>query len=509
MDKQPSKILTYLLPSFRDILWMAAFFGVLLRGRQMINADGDLALHLNLGKYILDTRTIPLRDPFSHTLTGQPVIQHEWLSAVIFEGIKRVFGLEGVIFLCALVISGTIFLLYTHLRSKSQTLLPVLLVVFLTLINSIVHWLARPHIFSFLLLTIWLITLDRLRFGKTNNWWFLPGLMLLWVNIHGGFIIGFIVWIIYGIGVVWDILFDRLEQEGGLTSNFWRYYLLGGAASILASLINPSGIRLWTRVLGHVGNRYLADITQEFQSPNFHDVTYWPFLIYILLLVVGLGLSKKKNRSEILFNGTAWLLMGLYSIRNIPLFAIVAAPLLTLALEDLLINAPSSNKLGAWIKGLDGRFQNLNRELKGYFWPVFSILIAILGLSLGYRFDLEGKGYAFDPEVFPVQAVNWLQDNPQEGEMFNYFTWGGYLEYRLWPVERVFIDSKSDFYGEDFVRQYMRVILLEEGWEKVLDQYDVSWAILPTDERAAKAIKEELGWEVVYKDNTAVILIRQ
>jgi hypothetical protein len=93
--------------------------------------------------------------------------------------------------------------------------------------------------------------------------------------------------------------------------------------------------------------------------------------------------------------------------------------------------------------------------------------------------------------------------------MFNYFTWGGYLEYRLWPVERVFIDSKSDFYGEDFVRQYMRVILLEEGWEKVLDQYDVSWAILPTDERAAKAIKEELGWEVVYKDNTAVILIRQ
>jgi hypothetical protein len=76
----------------------------------------------------------------------------------------------------------------------------------------------------------------------------------------------------------------------------------------------------------------------------------------------------------------------------------------------------------------------------------------------------------------------------------------------LWPVERVFIDSKSDFYGEDFVRQYMRVILLEEGWEEVLDQYDVSWAILPTDERAANAIQSELGWAAIYQDDTTVIL---
>jgi hypothetical protein len=90
--------------------------------------------------------------------------------------------------------------------------------------------------------------------------------------------------------------------------------------------------------------------------------------------------------------------------------------------------------------------------------------------------------------------------------MFNYFTWGGYLEYRLWPVERVFIDSKSDFYGENFVRKYGMVILLQEGWEEVLDQYDVSWAILPTDERAAHAIQSDLGWAAIYRDDTTVIL---
>jgi len=92
--------------------------------------------------------------------------------------------------------------------------------------------------------------------------------------------------------------------------------------------------------------------------------------------------------------------------------------------------------------------------------------------------------------------------------MFNYFTWGGYLEYRLWPEKRVFIDSKSDFFGEEFVRQYGKVILQQDGWQEVLDQYDVSWAILPKYEASAKAIQTELGWKLLYEDQTAIILKR-
>jgi len=144
--------------------------------------------------------------------------------------------------------------------------------------------------------------------------------------------------------------------------------------------------------------------------------------------------------------------------------------------------------------------------LYGTFWPLFSVIIAVLGLTLGLKFDIDGKGYALDPEVFPIEAVEWLKANPQEGEMFNYFTWGGYLEYRLWPEKRVFIDSKSDFFGEEFVRQYGKVILQQDGWQEVLDQYDVSWAILPPDQAAARAIQEELGLKVVFEDETSVIL---
>jgi hypothetical protein len=90
--------------------------------------------------------------------------------------------------------------------------------------------------------------------------------------------------------------------------------------------------------------------------------------------------------------------------------------------------------------------------------------------------------------------------------MFNYFTWGGYLLYRGWPDERVFIDGQTDFYGEDLTRQYGQVIDLEKGWESVIDRYQVGWAILPVSEPAGYALRQELGWELIYKDGTAVIL---
>ncbi len=506
MKKKPSGLLTYLLPGFGAILWLSAFFGVLVRGRRMINADGDLALHLNLGNYILETGSVPLKDLFSHTMAGRPVTQHEWLTTVIFAFINKIFGLDGIILLCALVIGGTIYLIYSRLRNENKTLLPVLLVGLLLLANSMSHWLARPHIITFLLLTIWMMVLDQLHKGKHHRWWFLPILMVLWVNLHGGFIVGFITWGIYGIGIGWDIVLKKTPTGGELPQKFWQYFTLGGAASFLVSLINPSGFGLWKMIVGHVGNKFLADVTHEFLSPNFHEATYLPFLITIALLVFVLGVSKRKPGTPMLFNTVAWLVMGLYSSRNIPLFIIIAAPLLAREFDDFLVNQVPQSKPLIWLKNVDSRMNALDQHLKGYFWQIFSIGIAVVGLILGLRFDLEGQGYAFDPEVFPIEATNWLAENPLEGDMFNYFTWGSYLEYRLWPEYRVFIDSKSDFYGEDLVRQYIQVIYLDEGWEGVLDQYDVDWAILPTNTLSATAIQSELGWKVIYQDETAVIL---
>lgn len=506
MNKNSKKFYSYLLPSFGEIMWMAAFFRIMLWGRQIINVDGDLALHLNLGKYILNTERIPLQDVFSHTMTGKPVTQHEWLSAVILESIMRLFGLSGVIILCALVISITILLLYHFLRRISQTLLPVLFIVLITILNSILHWLPRPHIFSYLFLTLWMIGLDRIREGNFRSWWIFPATTTVWVNLHGGFIIGFITWIIFGFAAAWETLFQQPENREQLPQKFWNVYLASGISSFLASLLNPSGIHLWKTVIGHVGNKYLANITEEFQSPNFHNLTFLPFLLTIGLLIIVLGFNRKNFKPEHIFNTSAWLIMSLYSARNIPLFAILTAPLLANALDDMLVNANINLKIAAWLKRFNSRMEILDNQLKGNIWPFLSTIAVILGLIMGLRFDIYSQGYDFDPKVFPVEAVDWLKQNPQKGEMFNSFEWGGYLQYHLWPGNLVFIDSKSDFYGEDFVRQYINVVTLQDGWEQIIEKHSADWAILPSDYSAALAFQEELGWKVIYKDETAVIL---
>jgi len=101
--------------------------------------------------------------------------------------------------------------------------------------------------------------------------------------------------------------------------------------------------------------------------------------------------------------------------------------------------------------------------------------------------------------------VDWLKDHPLEGNMFNHFPWGGYLLYRSWPEQRVFIDGQTDFYGEALTRQYEQVITLSPGWKAVLEQHQVNWAILPVDGDLAAALGSSPAWQETYRDGTAVI----
>jgi len=381
--------------------------------------------------------------------------------------------------------------------------MPAILAVLLAVIASSMHWLSRPHLFTFLMLAVWLTVLHDLRKGNIKQCWLLPVLMLVWANLHGAFIAGFATWFLYGVGILWDSLNHKILEDEALHPRFWRYYLLGGAAALLVSLLNPSGIGLWKTSIGYIGNDYLVNHTVEYMSPNFHNANFWPFLVFIGLLIVVVGFSKKRIESGLLLTSAAWLVMGLYSARNIPLFVIASAPLLAQGLDELFSGLP------ARFKDMDARLQAVDSTLKGYLWPVLCIVIAVAGFAGGVKFDSQKHGNTFDAKLFPVDAVNWLEQNPQKGEMFNSFTWGGYLLYRLWPEKRVFIDGQTDFYGEALSRQYSQVNDALPGWEGILDHYKVDWAILPVKDAIALALGSDSSWESVYRDNTAVILRRK
>lgn len=504
-DQQRS-LVGYILPNMQVVYWLALFISALGMGPRMMNMDGDLGRHITIGRHILSSRSIPTVDLFSHTMLGEPLTPHEWLSQVLFALVDFWFGLDGVVILSALVIATSFSLVFRLAIRRSGSLSMSMLVSLLAAGASSLHWLTRPHIFTFLMVAVWLVLLEQIRGGKKRSWIFLPWVMLFWVNLHGAYIAGFVIWVIYLAGWAWErwIEGSRSAQD----PQYLTAMLAGGISSLAATFFNPSGFTIWSTSVGYVQNAYLVGHTAEYLSPDFHHRSTWLFLLLIMVTVGLAGLAGRKRNATDLFLTCAWLAMALYSARNIPLFAVTATPVLSCMAWEVLGSLRDRAKwLGRWVQ-FDGRLLAVERLMKGWIWPVLVVALITAAYHSGTGFKLSDRANQFDEKIFPVAALDWVGENPQSGEVFNYFPWGGYLLYREWPSRKVFIDGQTDFYGESLTRQYELVLSVAEGWEEVLDTYEVKWILWPVESRLTDVLRSDPRWRLIYEDETAVIFRR-
>ena len=478
---------TYLiLPKLDDILFTALFVAVIGLGPRLLNQDGDLGRHLTIGEYILDRGIIPTRDLFSYTLAGAALTPHEWLSQVIFAGANRLGGLDGVVIFSALLIAITFTLVYRQCYQRSKIALVSLAWAIVGAAAASLHWIARPHLFTLLMTLLWIGELERIRLGEHLRWWVMPILMLLWANLHGGFLVGFVILGIY-----------LISFQFSATSKMFTL----GVISAMATLINPVGWRLWETSVGFLRNRYLVGHTAEYLPLDFHQASAWPFLMMIALSILFLGLSRDRKVFTHILLLAAWIVGGLYSARNVPLYAVISTPILAEVSAGLIRRLPSLKV----IVQLDERLVEVDRRLLGHAWPALAVLAVALTLASGIRLDFSRQGNHFSPQVFPVNAVDWMEAHPIPGAGFNYFPWGGYLLYRIWPEQRVFIDGQTDFYGEQLTRQYEKAISLLPGWREVLQGNHVRWVLMPPESELARALQTEPGWITLYRDDTAMV----
>jgi len=481
----------YLLPRLQDILFLGIFAGAVLLGPRMLNFDGDFPRHLAMGRYVLQHGLPPGADVFSYTNAGKPFAPHEWLAGIIFYITYSVFGLNGIVILAAMLLAATFTIVYTFGVSHTGLRLPVFfLTIFGALVSSL-HWIVRPHLFTMLFLAVWLVLIEKLHRGDNVKLWLFPLLMLFWANLHGEFIAGFLALGAYLAGWGWDFLFHNEETT---PNQGYRLAIVSGL-SFLATLVNPVGLRVWTTVIGYINNSYLISHTNETIPPDFLQSKFLVLLAFLILSIFLLAIKKEKISPSQAFLLAGFSAMALLSARNVHLYG-VAAPFVLAATLKGSIEIPL-------VKRFEILFARMESQLKGIAWPVAVILLFGIWLTI----SPQGKLNRFDPAFYPVDAVNWLKANPQQGEMFNHFDWGGYLIFNLWPNKRVFIDSQTDVYGEDFTRKYEQVITLKSGWQKVLDEYDARWAIIPPSWPLGNALKES-GWREIYQDNTAVIYSR-
>ena len=475
-----------ILPKLEDILFSALFLAVIGLGPRLLNQDGDLGRHLTIGEYILARGSIPTRDLFSYTLAGAALTPHEWLSQVIFAGANHLGGLDGVVIFSALLIAVTFSLVYRQCYQRSQLALVSLGWAILGAATASLHWIARPHLFTLLMALLWVGELERIRLGDRRRRWVLPILMLVWANLHGGFLVGFVILGIY-----------LISFQFSVTNKLFTMGVISG----LATLINPVGWRLWETSVGFLRNRYLVGHTAEYLPPDFHQASAWPFLMMIALSILFLGLNRDRKVLTHILLLAAWTVMGLYSARNVPLYAVISAPILADVSAGLIRRLAT---LKVFVQ-LDGRLVEVDQQLLGHAWPALAVLAVVTALANGVRLDFSGQGNYFSPQVFPVNAVDWMEAHPITGAGFNYFPWGGYLLYRTWPEQRVFIDGQTDFYGEQLTRQYEQAISLQPGWREVLQGNHVRWVLMPPESELARALQAEPGWITLYRDDTAMV----
>ncbi|MEO5887450.1 MAG: hypothetical protein ABIQ77_07295 [Anaerolineales bacterium] len=494
------KWIHFFIPRIEYILVAAIFWGIAASGPKILNFDGDLPRHLLTGSLILESGQVPQFDLFSYRTVNKPGIPHEWLAQVIFFVSYELLGLSGVVLLTAVIVTATWLLVYKQTFAHSGSLLSAILFTSLAIGASLIHVLPRPHLFTYLLTAVWVIVLERIRNGQARIWWLLPLLMLLWVNLHGMFVLGIIILGIYFIGGMLDD-----SPLIWLTSSTGKSMFAAGIFALFATLFSPSGIKIWETIFALGSNTYITARIPEYQSANFHEPETWPFILILLLLIISFARNVAKTPWPHVLLVAAFAGIALYTSRMMPLFAIVSAPIAAKSLADWTRQEYPEGRYATMEKNIT----RINASSNGFIWiPIVAIMVTALFQS-GKTIDPQSRGNAFDERFFPVQATAWLESHPQSGHMFNEFDWGGYLLLNLWPAQQIFMDGHTHIYGEELTREYEQVVTLSPGWENILTKYNIEWVIMRANASLINALSSSGNWSIAYQDETATILIRK
>lgn len=499
------------LPSIADLFFLV-LVGILGFSPMSVAllGDADTGWHIRSGDFILATRSVPRVDLFSYTRAGQLWYAWEWLYDLGISLIHRVAGLNGVVLFTALVIATTFALLFRFVLRRSGSFAIAVGLTVLAFSAAQIHMLARPHVLSWLLTLLWVEALYRYEEGKRSSLLWLPPLMLFWVNVHGGFILGIVLLAVFGCARIWSYLVAPgaaiLRQIGELG--------IALGACLVVTLATPYRHHLHLRVYQYLSNTFLMNSINEFMSPNFHLSGYGYFELFILLSVVGSVLARKRASITDLLLVLFLIHAGLLAARNIPLSAII----MSLALGPLLAGI---SREGEWhypaliapvldaVHDLSGNMARMEKQFRGHV-VALAVVAASIGIALngGRVLSAQVISAHFDERVFPVKAAEFISSTGIHDHMFNPDDWSGYLIYKLYPGTKLYFDDRHDFYGESFIKDYLKAAHGSWDWQVPLEKYEVKWVLAPVQSPLSSLLKESKKWRLEYDDGLAAVFSR-
>jgi len=472
-----------------------AYYSKLMISSPALLQDPDTLWHIVTGQWILDHARVPTVDFYSYTQAGKPWISTEWLAEIAFAIAFKLGGWRAVVILTSVSSAATIgivsFYLLRHLRFSIAIVLTALTDA---AING--HFIARPVVFTYVLLAVWMIQLldayDDEKFDLPSPFLLTP-LMVLWANIHGSFTFGLALLYIFAGFCLYHSIIKRNYA-------MCRRLAIVTLVVSLAALITPYGIApvfMTTKLMGMTTIHQIV----EWLPPDFQKLPLQlGYLITLLLAITGLGIRLRGPR---LIAFALIAIVGFRYIRGLFMFftlvpIILARP--AAACADFLVPQPSRSKTAAGDKVLDPVLNFLQKRSTPILASCVALAVAMTA-SCWWREDIVPT-----KSIMPKAAIDAVRAAHIDGNVFNSYNFGGYL---IWSGIPTFVDGRAELFGDTFLSKFFAGTDFDlDGGFALLEEYRVKWAILVPTLGLAKALARNPDWDEIYSDKYSAVFVR-
>ncbi len=459
--------------------------------------DPDIWWHLRNAQYLVQHHQFLRQDMYSFTAAAKPWVNTEWLSEIPYFLTYQIFGLSGLKAMTFVLPSILMLLLLYLCYEESRNFKASVAVCCFASLLAVVSYGPRTILFGYIFLVVLLIILQRFRKYGSGPLWVVPLLFCVWANTHGSWAIGLILFFLTGIAGLVGGSWGRVESTRWTPAQM-RRLALAGAASVAALFVNPYGWRLvyYPFDLAFKQKLNVAHVA-EWVAVNFQDARgKLVFLLIAALFLAGLLRNRRWNLGELLM-----LLFALHTalthIRFLVLLGIVMAPVLAKLLDFFPPYRPELETPRVNVAVMLAMIVAM-----AYFWPHAAAI----------RKSQE--------ETYPAGVLPFLKAHPLQGNMVNYYLWGGYLEWND-PAVKVFIDSRVDIFEYAGVLQDYLDLLgsdsLVRRLDPVMQKYNVRYVLFPPGDSSNPLLRgsgliyllqHDPHWKVAYQDKICVLMER-
>ena len=460
--------------------------------------DPDFWWHVRTGRWILDNGLLPSHDLYTFTAIGHPWLDHEYLSESGMWLLFKSGGFGAISIAFGALTYAAFLLIFRTARGGSRPYVISGLAMALAAIAGSPIWGPRPQMITFFFVCLQLDWLRRYLEGRSRMINYFPLVLIVWANLHGGFVIAFAF---FGIALAAEALAWIVERRNPAHRARLKTLSRVTLVSLAAVLATPHGLSVYLNPFETLTSTAQRANIVEWFSPNFHETFLLPYLAMILLLLVLFAVRRPTAYDLLLALST--LALSLESVRHVALFIAAVTPILIAQLSDV------------WLEVSERRGIRLPRADPSRLFATITVLalLVIAGATTVRVVNQLTDQQAQIQKQYPVGAADYLARHPELGtRMFNSYGWGGYLIYRFYPDQnrRVYAFGEASVLGDQVINNYQEIAVLRTDWAAQLQKDRVDYVVFGTQDSLSNVLLYLPGsWEKVYEDPVAVIFVRK